>query len=75
MGELEQESKMTNEEVSLVADRLDDIIGNAFHDVVYAQLRERPGYEDTFISDEDILRIKEDLAQSYLDQCKDFRNK
>ena len=58
--------KLTNEEILAIADRLDDIIGDHFHDAILSVLFER---EDNFssdeeISDEDIQRIKDELKRT-----------
>jgi hypothetical protein len=58
--------KLTNEEISAIADRLDGIIGDHFHDAILSVLFER---EDNFssdeeISDEDIQRIKDELKRT-----------
>jgi len=57
---------LTKEEISAIADRLDDIIGAHFHDAILSVLFER---EDNFssdeeISDEDIQRIKDELKRT-----------
>jgi hypothetical protein len=57
--------ELTNEEISAVADRLDEVIGDHFHDAILSVLFER---EDDFssdeeISDEDIQRIKDELKR------------
>ena len=58
--------KLTNEEISAIADRLDGIIGDHFHDAILSVLFER---EDNFssddeVSDEDIQRIKDELKRT-----------
>ena len=58
--------KLTNEEISAVAYRLDEVIGDNFHDAIVSVLFER---EDNFssdeeISDEDIQRIKDELKRT-----------
>jgi len=59
--------KLTNEEISAVADRLDDIIGNHFHDAIWGVLNERNSFFEFFsyeeVSDEDIQRIKDELKR------------
>ena len=55
---------LTKEEIVAIADRLDKVIGNYFHDAIYDtcvhRLREDNDYE---ISDEDIMLIKEQLKR------------
>ena len=58
--------KLTNEEISAVAYRLDEVIGDHFHDAIVSVLFER---EDNFssdeeISDEDLQRIKDELKRT-----------
>ena len=57
--------KLTNEEILSVADRLDEVIGNNFHDAIYDicvhRLREDNDYE---ISDEDVRKIKAELKRT-----------
>jgi len=56
--------KLTWEETKEIANRLDKVIGNYFHDAIYDtcvhRLREDNDYE---ISDEDIMLIKEQLKR------------
>ena len=57
--------KLTKEEITAIADRLDDIIGTHFHDVVYdvyLQRERRLGDED--YSDEDVKKIKDELKRT-----------
>ena len=53
---------LTWEEIKEIANHLDEVIGNHFHDAIHNvcvnRLRENNDYE---ISDEDILLIKEEL--------------
>ena len=54
--------RLTDAEVIAVADRLDEIIGDHFHDAVYDVILQRHGgnaYDH--VSDGDIRRIKEEL--------------
>jgi hypothetical protein len=55
--------ELTIEEIVSIANRLDEVIGNAFHDAIYNILLERE--EDTMeeVSDEDIQRIKDELKK------------
>ena len=58
--------KLTNEEISAIADRLDGIIGDHFHDAILSVLFERLDdfSSDEEISDEDIQRIKDELKRT-----------
>lgn len=53
--------KLTIEEIKEIAYRLDEVIENNFHDTMYNVLLEREEDNDFEVSDEDILRIKEQL--------------
>jgi hypothetical protein len=56
--------KLTNEEISAVADRLDEVIGNHFHDAIWDICVHRMREDsDEEISDEDIQRIKDELKR------------
>jgi hypothetical protein len=53
--------KLTCEEIKSIANRLDEIISDNFDDAIWNSINERDvdyGFE---VSDEDILRIKEQL--------------
>ena len=53
---------ITDEEVASIADRLDDIVGEGFHDAIWDTLSEREdALLDKEVSDEDIQRIKIEL--------------
>ena len=53
---------LTKEEISAIADRLDEVIGIYFNDAMYNVIREREDAEWE-VSDEDILAIKEQLKR------------
>lgn len=53
--------ELTWEEIKDIANRLDDIIGDNFHEAIYDSIFEREGWEEVEVTDEDILRIKEQL--------------
>ena len=55
--------KLTWEEIKDIANRLDEIIGDNFHDVMYKAYKERKSDEEVEVSDEDILEIKEQLKR------------
>ena len=52
--------KLTKEEIEAIADRLDEIIGNHFHDAICSIISEREyiDLDDTEVSDEDVQKIK-----------------
>ena len=56
---------LTKEEIIAIADRLDDIIGDHFHDAIYNvyYLRE-DAHADEDYSDEDIEKIKNELKRT-----------
>ena len=56
--------KLTNEEIFAIAYRLDEIIGDNFHDAVYdIYLQREESFLDEEISDEDIQKIKNELKE------------
>ena len=56
--------KLTWEEIKDIANRLDEIIGNNFHDAMWNTLSERKYIDhDSEVSDEDIEQIKEQLKR------------
>jgi len=56
--------ELTKEEIVSIANRLDEVIGNAFHDAIYNILLEREeGDTMEEVSDEDIQRIKDELKR------------
>jgi hypothetical protein len=72
MENKEIQMKLTWEETKEIANRLDEIIGNNFHDAMYNVIWEREGNEEESkltlmseeeVSDEDILAIKEQLKR------------
>ena len=58
--------KLTNEEISAIADRLDNIIGDRFHDAICNVVSEREyiDIDDTEVSDEDVRKIKDELKRT-----------
>lgn len=56
-------NKLTSEEIEEIAYRLDEIIGNNFHDAMYNVIFERESDQEVEVSDEDILAIKEQLKR------------
>ena len=55
--------KLTWEEIKDIANRLDEIIGDNFHDAMWNTINERNIDYDFDVSDEDILQIKEQLKR------------
>ena len=58
--------KLTCEEIKSIANRLDDIIGDNFHDAMWSTINaisERDIDYNFEVSDEDILAIKEQLKR------------
>ncbi len=55
--------KLTWEEIKEIAYRLDEIVGNNFHDAMYNIILQRESNEEVEVSDEDILEIKEQLKR------------
>ena len=55
--------KLTREEIKDIANRLDEIVGNNFHEAMYDTIFERESDEEVEVSDEDILQIKEQLKR------------
>jgi len=70
--------KLTREQVSAIADRLDEVVGNEFHDAVCVALNEFGWGEfgdGEGISDMDVWKIKNELALGYLKEYQDYYNK
>ena len=55
--------ELTWEEIKEIANRLDEIIGDNFHDAMYNVVWEREGNEEVEVSDDDIRAIKEQLRR------------
>ena len=60
--------KLTWEEIKDIANRLDEIVGDNFHDAMWNTISEREftlGQDyNTEVSDEDIRKIKEELKRT-----------
>ncbi len=55
---------LTKEEINEIANHLDEIVGNNFHDAMYNIILQRESYDSNDeVSDEDILAIKEQLKR------------
>ena len=55
--------KLTTEEIKCIALRLDEIIGDNFHDAMFNTISERDVDYNFEVSDEDILKIKQQLKR------------
>jgi len=53
--------KLTTEEIESIAEYLDDLIGNNFHDAIMNTISERVDDAEDEVSDEDIQKIKNNL--------------
>jgi len=54
---------LTNEEIKSIANRLDEVIGDNFHDAMWNTISERDVDYNFEVSDEDILKIKQQLKR------------
>jgi hypothetical protein len=54
---------LTNEEIKSIANRLDEVIGDNFHDAMWNTISERDVDYNFEVSDEDIELIKEQLKR------------
>ena len=55
--------KLTWEEIKDIANRLDEIVGNHFHEAMYDSIFERESDEELEVTDDDIIAIKEQLKR------------
>jgi len=56
---------LTKEEISAIADLLDDVISKHFHDAIYyVYLQRDKVHIDEDFSDEDVKKIKEELKRT-----------
>ena len=57
---------LTKEEIEAIADRLDEVMGNNFHDAICSIIGEREyiDLDDTEVSDEDVRKIKDELKRT-----------
>ena len=69
--------QLTREQVVAIADQLDEVVGNHFHDSVVAALHAVgwDGCGDEGISDEEDYNVKVELALGYLKEYQDFYDK
>lgn len=70
-------TQLTKEQVSAIADQLDSVVGNNFHDSVVAALHAVGwnGWGEEGISDEDVYKVKVELALGYLKEYQDYYDK
>jgi len=55
--------KLSLEEIKCIANRLDEVISDNFHDAVYNTISERDADYNFEISDEDVFAIKKQLKR------------
>ena len=67
-------NKLTNEQISAIADRLNEVVGNEFHDAVCTALNNFGWgeFDEENVSDMDIYKIKNELALGYLNEYKQY---
>ena len=61
--------ELTKEEISAIANRLDEVIGNHFYDAICSIIDEREFSDSKYmeISDEDVAKIKTELKRTLYD--------
>jgi len=57
---------LSKEQIEAIAERLDDVIGNHFHDAIIAEV-------DAEIDDADVYEIKKVLAEGYLAEYAEYK--
>lgn len=57
---------LTKEEIEAIADRLDEVIGDHFHDAICNTINEREFGDSKYmeVSDQDVRRIKDELKRT-----------
>jgi hypothetical protein len=57
---------LTKQEIEAIADHLDEILGNNFHDAICNTINEREFGDSKYmeVSDEDVRRIKDELKRT-----------
>jgi hypothetical protein len=56
--------KLTNEEIKEIADRMDDLMWEGFHDIVYdVYLQREKSFLDEEISDSDVIKVRKELKK------------
>ena len=60
--------QLNNEQIRAIAARLDNVVGNHFHDAICAEVDEE-------VEDIDVYEIKKRLALDYLEEWQEFTKK
>ena len=56
--------KLTDEEIKEIADRMDDLMWEGFHDIVYdVYLQREESFLDEEISDSDVIKVRKELKK------------
>ena len=56
--------QLTNEEIKEIADRMDDLMWEGFHDIVYdVYLQREESFLDEEISDSDVIKVRKELKK------------
>ena len=56
--------KLTDEEIKEIADRMDDLMWEGFHDIVYdVYLQREKSFLDEEISDSDVIKVRKELKK------------
>ena len=54
--------KLTDKEIKEIADRMDDLMWEGFHDIVYdVYLQREDSFLDEEISDSDVIKVRKEL--------------
>lgn len=60
--------QLTKEQIRAIVNRLDNVVGNHFHDAICAEVDEE-------VEDIDVYEIKKRLALDYLEEWQEFTKK
>ena len=56
--------QLTDEEIKEIADRMDDLMWEGFHDIVYdVYLQREDSFLDEEISDSDVIKVRKELKK------------
>ena len=56
--------QLTDEEIKEIADRMDDLMWEGFHDIVYdVYLQREESFLDEEISDSDVIKVRKELKK------------
>ena len=56
--------QLTDEEIKEIADRMDDLMWEGFHDIVYdVYLQRENSFLDEEISDSDVIKVRKELKK------------